>query len=533
MAETNPARRGRRGTLAFVAAFGLAYLLVVALFFFRIKAANHGMFLYALDDPFIHLALSQEIAHGHYGINPGEFSSPSSSILWPFLLAPAALSRMSLYMPLLLNIIFGGASVLLLAFAVWNWPSSASDSKKQRLLDKAVTVTLLILGANLISLTFIGMEHTLQIFLAITAAVGLTFAWDGGELPLWCLAAAALAPLVRYEDVSIAFSVAMVLFLTRQRTKAVLLLAISLAPLLLFGVFLHHLGLPMLPSSLLVKGEVSSHTSGLLGALQTVILQSFSKTLHQRERWPLLVGGVIAAISAFKARDRQHRILLSAAAVQAALQSAVGRFGWFYRYEVYAVIFVAVLLCRSMTWTMTGWRRYATLLILASPYFLALKKTVSATQDIYSQQYQMHRFLTHFYKRDVAVNDLGWISYQRPPGVQILDVFGLGSVEAAMRPDKTASWLEQFVSRRHVGLAIIYPEWFHIPASWVPVARMCELKPIEIQGGQCVMFFSTEPGATATIRRDLAAFGPSLPDGVSLQLDPPRDQIPQYQPKPL
>ncbi len=34
--------------------------------------ARVGPFTYALDDPYIHLALAEEIARGHYGVNPGE-----------------------------------------------------------------------------------------------------------------------------------------------------------------------------------------------------------------------------------------------------------------------------------------------------------------------------------------------------------------------------------------------------------------------------------------------------------------------------
>jgi hypothetical protein len=51
---------------------------------------NGGHFTYALDDAYIHLALARNIAHGHYGVNAGEFAAPASSALWPFLLAPFA-----------------------------------------------------------------------------------------------------------------------------------------------------------------------------------------------------------------------------------------------------------------------------------------------------------------------------------------------------------------------------------------------------------------------------------------------------------
>ena len=47
---------------------------------------SDGSFIYTLDDPYIHLALAKNIRLGNYGINLDELSSPSPSILWPFLL---------------------------------------------------------------------------------------------------------------------------------------------------------------------------------------------------------------------------------------------------------------------------------------------------------------------------------------------------------------------------------------------------------------------------------------------------------------
>lgn len=83
----------RGGTLAgrFRCHLQLAALALplIAIFAF-ILVETKGHFTYTLDDPYIHLALAKNIWLGHYGINPGEMSSPSSSLLWPFVLAPFA-----------------------------------------------------------------------------------------------------------------------------------------------------------------------------------------------------------------------------------------------------------------------------------------------------------------------------------------------------------------------------------------------------------------------------------------------------------
>src|SRR5688500_9913608 len=47
-----------------------------------------GIFMYPLDDTFIHMELARNLAdHATWGINPGEFGSASSSLLYTVLLA--------------------------------------------------------------------------------------------------------------------------------------------------------------------------------------------------------------------------------------------------------------------------------------------------------------------------------------------------------------------------------------------------------------------------------------------------------------
>jgi hypothetical protein len=53
---------------------GSAILLITTLVMTR------GHFSYYLDDAYIHLALAQQIAHGHYGLNASEPSSPSQAL---------------------------------------------------------------------------------------------------------------------------------------------------------------------------------------------------------------------------------------------------------------------------------------------------------------------------------------------------------------------------------------------------------------------------------------------------------------------
>jgi len=42
-----------------------------------ILAMNDGKLTYALDDPYVHLSVSEKIWRGGYGVNIGEVSPPS------------------------------------------------------------------------------------------------------------------------------------------------------------------------------------------------------------------------------------------------------------------------------------------------------------------------------------------------------------------------------------------------------------------------------------------------------------------------
>ena len=217
------------------------------------------------------------------------------------------------------------------------------------------------------------------------------------------------------------------------------------------------------------------------------------------------------------ATTRRRRFIFGAAAALGGLQLLIGPFGWFHRYEVDASIFL-VFFCMRVLAERPGFLfgYFALgLLFCASPYIQGTEDTSAASLEIYRQQYQMHRFVTDFYDGDYAINDLGLASFERRPGAYVLDVAGIGSAEAAGQQGKTADWMEGIVRRHGIHLAILYPEWFDIPRSWTPVARMCEPNEQRVIVSQrCVVFYSTTPDAAETIRVDLKRFVPTLPPEV-------------------
>lgn len=491
----------------------LLYLGLCGSYLQRIRHTDGGHLVYALDDPYIHLALAQGIAHGQYGINAGEASSPSSSALWPFLLAPFAHLSGFAAMPLVLNALAGIALAATLGVLVANWPGDLTtfDERLRRLL----AVTALVFVGNLVCLTFIGMEHTLQVFLAAMAAYAIILVLQDRAIPLPVLIAVGLGPVVRYEAVGLVVAVALALAGRRQWRTAVLLFGASLVPLVCFSLFLHHQGLPALPTSVLVKGGVAS--GGVTHRVAQLVGDAVKGAVGQRDRLLLAILFLTLVDLALLQKDRVRRIALGGAALAAGLHLLVGQFNWFHRYEVYMVLFstlVILHILHEQPRMMRGWFVLG-LLACAAPYLEGTRNLIGATQDIYLQQAQMHRFATDFYAGNIAVNDLGLASFDRTPGQYVLDLVGLGSVEAARQRDKSPAWLDSITRRHDAGLAMIYPQWFaKLPADWTPVGVLCLVRPPVMLSQPCVHFYATGVGDAPHLMAQFQRFAKTLPEGV-------------------
>jgi len=501
------------------------YLAVVLTLLFAILHRDVGVFTYTLDDPYIHLALAENLAHGHYGINPGEPSSPSSSIVWPFLLMPFAGQPWDQYLPLLWNVLFCGMAAWGIGRIVDGWAgqTNAPPPGSAAWIARFVVAAALMLVANLAGLTFVGMEHGLQVLVAVACAAGMVEAFAGRPIPTWCLCVAALGPMVRYENAALVAAIAVVLWGQGRLRTAIRLVASSLVGPALFSLFLVSRGLPALPTSVLVKAKAYSLANdGLLAVLHNMYWEPNVGTMREYAWWGQLLVAVLLGYLALREKQRVRRFVLSGALLTATLQLAVGRVNWFHRYEVYALIFTVLVASMALMQTTKLPRTVLVLglLALGVPYWLALRDTPAAAANVVQQQYQMHRFVADFYRKSVAVNDLGWVSYRRPAGVYVLDLWGLASPEASRQPDKDADWLDNITRAHSAGLAMIYPDWYEegAPDDWDPLATMCITGLRVSIGRPCVVFYSTAVGEKALLSGEIAAFARTLPASVKITL---------------
>jgi hypothetical protein len=100
--------------------------------------------MYTLDDPYIHLSLAENLLRGHYGVNLDEVASPSSSILYPFLLACALDLGLGDLAPFVLNLIGALGAAWLMSGFFWD-ALGKSTSGHVSILGYVAVPTLLVL----------------------------------------------------------------------------------------------------------------------------------------------------------------------------------------------------------------------------------------------------------------------------------------------------------------------------------------------------------------------------------------------------
>ncbi len=506
---------------------GIGYLLSVCLIhLYRILSLNSGMFVYTIDDPYIHLALAENIVNGHYGINSGEVSAPSSSIMWPFILA---IFGAHVYSPLYLNIFFATASVYVLT--VFLNRVIQLNSFRLKSLFVSILVILLILSTNAVGLIFIGMEHSFQVLMVLLIAHGLIIEIETKEVKSWLIAAITIAPLIRYECLAISIPAILFLF-SRGHYKQVLISSVLITTLLgSFSVFLMSLELGSFPSSVEAKSNIVQG-----GGLFSSVLWNFLFSMHYRPG--IVLGGTALFLLHyyFYGRDIDKKKLSVISILAIMLQYAAGSYGGYNRYEIYIlafIILIAIYIYASQIVSLINNARdkFATFFkvlifttgaaFIMSPVYIYDQFTLAfASNNIYQQQYQMHRFATEFYNKPIAVNDLGYVSFNNDN--YVLDLWGLGSHEALkLRLTRdNPEWMHNLCNTKNVELVMIYDWWFpERPNEWIEIGILnLGIRAITPSDDK-VHFFATNEEAYYEIVEKLSRFIETLPEGATFSFN--------------
>lgn len=498
-----------------------------------------GVFAYALDDAYIHMALAKNLAqHGVMGATPFEFTSSSSSPLWTGLLALVfRIVGVRDLVPLVLTSVSAMGVVLIADFVMRRFRVSAP-------LRLAALVWLCI-ATPLIAIIYGGMEHPLQIvidvafvYLAVRVLSRQEMKWDARVYALLALAAAVTA--VRYEGALIVMVVAAALVLRKRWGAGVAIAVAGAAPITAFGFYSLSQGAFFLPNSVLVKGA-----SSLADALVTGGLGAYASALSAQAAtaypvYLLLIANIVLGVAQLRAgasRWSPTVVFPGIAVVVSAVHLMFGQVGWFYRYEDYMVVLLAVGLVVQGTRVVpragTFASRVAAVSMIGSVLLAgsvvagvirgwsALESTPRAIENVYEQMYQTAHFLKDNPQyTSVAVGDLGAVAYYNDD-LRILDLEGLAErgvpLDSLGRENADAEGIAALARQDGCEIAIVFPDYFDLPDDWVEVARWTISNNI-VAYGDTVAFLAIPPTDPEQLAADVYAYSVErLPPTVGAQ----------------
>ncbi len=536
-AQTNPQKRSitHIRQLAFLLVLLVLGVILLGLVLSVIKI-NQGTFIYTTDDAYIHLALSDQIRHGNYGINAGQHAAPDSSLLFPLLLVPASGTPLHPYLPLVLNCLSLFVTVFIMQRFLLHL-HLAEDAFGVAV--EAIALLLIAIGFNLIGVAFTGLEHSVHIAATAACIYGLALFLDNQKMPAWLPAVIVLAPLLRYEGLSLSIGIILIIALRghwRTAAGAFALIAMALAG---FSLFLVRMNLAPLPSSILVKSDIAAKgvTGGGLGLFRLFGFNAFKMTEDPIGLILLLIGVAAAARCLQELPAKPWRWTSQGSMAFALLcliggHALAGHFGWVNRYEDYAILgtFLAgIYLLQNTIRKVLAARKirllyvtasFVALLIFSTRYVVNTLRVPLGANNIYEQQFQMHRFVNNYWKAPVAVNDLGLVSYHNPNFV--LDLGGLASERARLlkATNAGADAYQALAANSGVHLVIVYDSWFpgQIPSVWKKVASMDLSRQRITAADDEVQFYATDADSAATLLPELQSFRNTLPPGVNLSI---------------
>ena len=430
-----------------LAPMGLLALLGWAIYS-QVYFLTDRVFTAPLDDTYIHLRVAEMLLQGTYGINPGEFAAPSSSILWPFLLVPGVAAGHGLAWAMLLNMLAVAAAVSVICNRF------AETFEMRNPAGIAGLAAVLLLAVNGPDLVFLGMEHGLHLLLTALALDGLPALLKTRRLnPWWCVAVL-LLPLVRYEGMGLALLCCVAAAWSAGVLPALALGLGATLPMAGFSVFLHETVGIWLPTSVLLKVAFNTHTVG------------WPTYLQQLSEMPGVRGllGTFALAAAGWARSGPGGRAVALAGMAAIIgHVAVGQFGWLGRYEAYLYAIPPLVAAHLFSPKTLGWKGAA--LTALTALFLVVNglwfafAIPGASANVYQMHYMMRLLATRYLPGAVGTTDIGLVSYRNPH--YVLDLMGLGydpSRVAFLNRDR--DYINRIMREKKVSLMIISERFF-------------------------------------------------------------------------
>lgn len=538
-----------RTRLPLLANLALLWGLTAVLTAIFLSASGAGRVVYALDDPYIHMAMARNLAeHGVYGVTRHAFSSSSSSPAWVLLLTGGyALAGVREDLPLLLALLSASLAV------------SAADRicRAHGLTARArgVVLLVLVLATPLVPLVMTGMETALQVAVDLlfvhTAVRRLGPKGDvtSARSSRWLWLLTPLVTAVRVEGVFLVAVIAVLLLVQRRWREVVVLAGLGALPLIVYAAVAHTHGAPLLPNPVLAKASLPAGPH----ALTTFLRQGLESFRYH----PDLLLTVVAALALWirsgrvAAKNESGRLWLLIFAAASILHAQFARIGAMGRYEAYLMALGIVALGLNLPglahdlrgrhpqyadaadasgrWpARAAWAMLA--FCIAAPFMprltTAFLVTPRAMRNIHQQQYQVGLFLReHYQGRTIVANDIGAIDFLAD--IDVLDVVGLAdpaTLRHRLERGGDTDWLADQAAARGAVVAIVYRDWLEseygrLPATWQPVGSWTIPGNVACAGAT-VDFLGLGAAAADSLRLRLAAFAPLLPPAVGVHVMP-------------
>jgi hypothetical protein len=512
----------------------LLFWIIIGALYFAVLRNTGGKFIYAIDDAYVSASIGKNLAqHGVWGVTPYEFTSSSSSIIWPVLLSIFDLvTRLPEYAGFILNVALGTVLIGFFFFLLRRTEPRAPSAYLFAFL------AALILFVPLSALVFVGLEHILHTIAALGfayfASVELANEVSQDKTAKALLAFAMLTTLVRFEGMFMVAVVAALFLLRRRWRHCAQVLGLGFAPVVIYGMCAKAAGWFFLPSSVLAKSDDPGNVVSRI-----LSFNSYNKIFLPSELQVLVVLAAIFFLAKILQTGwlwERKTLLLVIFVSTTVIHLRAARTGSFFRYEAYLVglgVFAigcalyehferihsawdagSLVVCSLMLFVL--WNEGDFLFLRATR---GLSQVPLAAKNTYEQQYQMARFLAGYYPGAVViVNDIGAVNFFAD--VHSIDLAGLGTkeitkliLEQRFRPET----IGPLAKEKNARIAIVYAEWYGraggLPQDWVK-AGSWTVNGNVVQGNDKVSFFAIQPDEQIPLTEHLREFSSQLPRSV-------------------
>lgn len=418
----------------------IIFNLIVYYYFSLVVSQTGGVYVYPLDDSYIHMELAVKFSEsGTWGIEEGVFSSASSSPL--FLIVNALMIK-----------IFGNYSLLplfagilvsnLVLFSVYRY-SKLFDINPVWMLIFLISPVLLHIQA------ISGMEHSWHILLVFLSTVIFSRIIDDKSSRnerFGFILLLSLLCLIRYESMFVITAFAFGFFIHGKFKWMSATLFFGFLPVLIVGLYFISNGGYFFPNTLLIKGNIGLQQD-LLSKLYDYFIRIKSLFYQPNFALPIAICMISFSISIYKSvfihqnsfisvlRDKVLMIVIFSIIL---MHTMFASFGWLFRYEAYLYIILYFVTCIEIKYLSNQFNSFNRIiyfsLIIGLVVFSFPRLSYSnevmklASKNIHDQPYQMSMFFKKYYNDSyVMINDIGTTAYFTD--TRIIDVVGLASNE--------------------------------------------------------------------------------------------------------